>query len=79
GFPDFPLAGLERERAIIDLLSGKPVVAITLNHEGLTEDQVRRYAEEFQGRYGVPCCDPLRDGIDPILRELRRRFPQIPG
>ena len=79
GFPDFPLAGLERERSIIDLLSGKPVVAITLNHEGLTADQVRRYAEEYRGRYGVPCCDPLMDGVDPILRELRRRFPQIPG
>ncbi len=79
GFPDFPVAGIERESAIIDLLCGKPVVAITLNHAGLTPEEVRRHAEAFAKRYGVPCCDPLLDGVESILKELRRRFPRIPG
>jgi len=33
--PEFPLAGVEKEMTLIQLLSGKPVVAIALNHEGL--------------------------------------------
>jgi uncharacterized NAD-dependent epimerase/dehydratase family protein len=79
GFPDFPLAGVEREMELIRLLSGKPVVAITLNHEHLTPVQVRRHAAEYRERYGIPCCDPLLDGVEPILAEIRRRFPRIPG
>jgi len=78
GWPDFPLAGLERERRLIELL-GAPVVAIALNHEGLEREAVRTIAAEYEARHGVPCCDPLVDGVGPILAALRRRFPRIPG
>jgi len=79
GFPGFPLAGIDREKAIIDLVCGAPVVAITLSHEGLTPGEVRRHAESYRATYRVACCDPLLDGVDPVLRELRHRFPRIPG
>ncbi len=77
GFPDFPLAGVEREAAILDLLCGRPMVALALNHEGLTDDEVRRHAGELARRFGVPCCDPLRQPLDPIVQELRLRFPRL--
>ena len=79
GFPGFPLAGVEKEMAIIDLLCGKPVVAIALNHEGLTPDEMRRHAAAYRDRHGIPACDPLVEGVGPILAEIRRRFPRIPG
>ena len=79
GFPDFPLAGIEREMDLVRLLTGKPVLAITLSHEGLAPAEVCRLAAEYRERYGVPCCDPLLDGVTPILARLRIRFPQIPG
>ncbi len=79
GFPDFPLAGPEREMQIIQLLGGRPVVAITLNHEGLTPDEVRGHSAALRARHGIPCCDPLLDGVGPIIEELRRRFPRLPG
>ena len=79
GFSEFPLAGVEKESTVIQLLSGKPVVAITLNHEGLTPDETRAQADALSRRHGVPCCDPLRDGVAPLVEELRRRFPRLPG
>ena len=79
GFPEFPLAGVEKESTLIQLLSGKPVVAITLNHEGLSPDETRAQAAATRDRHGVPCCDPLRDGVGSIISELRRRFPRLPG
>jgi len=79
GFPGFPLAGVEKEMAIIDLLCGKPVVAIALNHEGLKPEEVRRHASAYRDRHGIPACDPLVEGVGPILAETRRRFPRIPG
>lgn len=79
GFPDFPLAGIEKEKDLLEALCGRPVVAIALNREGLTPAQVRARASEYHERFGIPCCEPLGDGVDPILAELRRRFPSIPG
>ena len=79
GFPDFPLAGVDREMTILGLLSPAPVVAITLNHENLDADEVRRHAASLTARLRIPCCDPLRDGVVPVLDGIRRRFPRIPG
>jgi uncharacterized NAD-dependent epimerase/dehydratase family protein len=79
GFPDFPLGGVEKETTLIELLCGKPVVALTLNHEGLSREDLRRHADDYSRRRGIPCCDPLLDGVDSIVAELRRRFPGLPG
>lgn len=78
GFPDYPLAGVEKEKELIELLSGKPVVAVTLNHVGLSVDEVRRLAETYSADLGIPCCDPLLDGIDEVIAVIRDRFPQVP-
>ena len=78
GFPEFPLAGVDREAEVIRLLSGRPVAAITLNHEGLDPDRVRAIAAATRERLGIPCCDPLLDGVEPLVRELRRLFPALP-
>ncbi len=79
GFPDFPLAGPEREMEIIRLVASRPVVAIALNHEGMTPEEVRAHAASLRGRHGIACCDPLLDGVQPIIDELRRRFPRLSG
>jgi uncharacterized NAD-dependent epimerase/dehydratase family protein len=78
GWPDFPLAGVEREKQLIEMLGAK-VIAITLNHEGLDREAAAQIARDYEERFGVPCCDPLRDGVGPILAAVRRRFPRIPG
>ena len=79
GFPDFPLAGPDKEMEIIRLVGGRPVVAITLNHEGMAPEEVRAHALSLRERHGIPCCDPLLDGVKPIIEELRRRFPRQSG
>lgn len=79
GFPDFPLAGIEKEKALIEALSGRPVIAIALNRENLTPEQVRAHAAENRERFGIPCSEPLSGGVGDMLAALRRRFRSIPG
>jgi uncharacterized NAD-dependent epimerase/dehydratase family protein len=79
GWPGFPLAGVARERQIIELLGPARVVAITLNHDGLDREAMRHAASACESETGLPCCDPLVDGVDRVLDALRRRFTRIPA
>jgi uncharacterized NAD-dependent epimerase/dehydratase family protein len=76
GFPGYQLAGLERERAIIELISQRPVVAITINHEGMTPEEIETTVGEYRKRYGVAVADPLVHGVDGIVAALESRFPE---
>jgi uncharacterized NAD-dependent epimerase/dehydratase family protein len=70
GFPGHPLHPLERQIQAIELISGKPVLAITLNHERLDPAGLEQAARDIVARTGKPVCDPLVDGVGPVLDAL---------
>ncbi|HOY61738.1 MAG: hypothetical protein BWY28_02862 [bacterium ADurb.Bin236] len=70
GFPDFPLAGLDREKQIIELLSPGQVAAITINHEGMTREETDAAAAELEAKHGVPACDPIFHGPEKIVNAI---------
>jgi uncharacterized NAD-dependent epimerase/dehydratase family protein len=74
-WPAFPLAGPERERRVIELLGPARVVAITLNPHGLAADEARAAAAGIGASMQLPCCDPLRDGVEKVIEALRRMAP----
>jgi len=76
GFPGYELAGVEREKAIVELLSERPVVAITINHEEMTAGEVDVAAAEYRKRHGIPAADPLLHGVEDIVAALESRFPE---
>jgi len=76
-WPAFPLAGPERERRIIELLGPARVVAVTLNPLGLEPGEARAAAARIGAGMGLPCCDPLRDGVEPVIEALRRLAPRL--
>lgn len=59
GFADQKIPDLERYIRILELLSGKKVIAISLNRENMTDDDVRYEIESLQSRFGMPVYDPL--------------------
>jgi len=76
GFPGYELAGVEREKALIELLSQRPVVAIAINHEEMTPEEIDAAVAEYEERFGVPVADPLVHGVGQILAALESRFPE---
>jgi uncharacterized NAD-dependent epimerase/dehydratase family protein len=76
GFPGFELAGVERERTIIELLSQRPVVAITINHEDMEPEEIAATVGDYERRYGIAVADPLVHGVDKIVDALESRFPE---
>jgi len=62
GFPGHVMHPLETQIEAIELISGRPVVAVTLNHEGLEGDAIDAACAAITAETGLPAFDALRDG-----------------
>ncbi|MCF8062036.1 MAG: DUF1611 domain-containing protein [Deltaproteobacteria bacterium] len=70
GFPGYPIHPLALQIQAVELLSGRPVAAVAVNHEGLDEAGVEAACREIAETTGLPACDVLRQGVDPLLEGL---------
>jgi uncharacterized NAD-dependent epimerase/dehydratase family protein len=71
GFPGYPIHPLETQIQVIELLSGKPVVAISVNHENLDKSKMAEVCQGVSRKIGLPTCDPLLTGAGPLLAALK--------
>jgi uncharacterized NAD-dependent epimerase/dehydratase family protein len=74
GFPDFPLHPLQRQIAAIEMISHKPVVANTINHEGLAPDQIAPACRLISADTSLPTFDVLVEGAEGLAAVLARRL-----
>jgi len=74
GFPGYPLHPIEKQIQAIEFLSGKPVIAITLNHERLSLREAEAAASDLAARTGLPVCDPIVDGPDPLIEVVKKHM-----
>ncbi|MGD8727754.1 MAG: NAD-dependent epimerase/dehydratase family protein, partial [Gemmatimonadales bacterium] len=72
GFPGYPIHPLPRQIEAVELLSGKPVVAIAINHEGLSPEATEQACRTIQRETGLPTSAPLRSGMAPLLDVIQR-------
>jgi uncharacterized NAD-dependent epimerase/dehydratase family protein len=70
GFPGYPIQPLKQQIQAIELLSARPVVAITINHEGLANDQIPLTCNAIQKEVNLPVFDVLRDGNAGVVKIL---------
>jgi len=74
GLPGYPLHSLETQIQAIEMLSGCPVVAITINHEGLEPEAVPSICEEIAAATGLPTADPLLQELDALVDLFKGRI-----
>ena len=70
GFPGYPLHPLDKQIQAIELVSGKPVVAITLSHENLNPDEVQPVCNQIREATRLPTCDVLLHGAGQVIDAL---------
>ena len=73
GVPGYPIQPLSQQIQAIELISGRPVVAITINHENLADDAVDDVCEAVAAETGLPVFDVLRDGASGLADLIRER------
>jgi uncharacterized NAD-dependent epimerase/dehydratase family protein len=71
GFPGYPIHPLDKQIAAIEMISGKPVVAVAVNHEDMNGEQLAAACAEIRQCTGLAACDVLRQGAAPIVEALR--------
>jgi uncharacterized NAD-dependent epimerase/dehydratase family protein len=71
GFPGYPLHPLEKQIRVVELLSEKPVVAITINHEDVIIEKIPEVCEEIEKSTGLPAIDVLVNGASRVVAALK--------
>jgi len=79
GIEGYPLGGLEREVQLLRLLSSAPLVAITINHEGMQREQLEPIVRDYEAAYGCVACDVLWQGAERLVDAVRKTFPDLGG
>jgi uncharacterized NAD-dependent epimerase/dehydratase family protein len=70
GFPGYPIHPLRKQIQAIELVSGKPVIAVTINHEGLSGNDIPRMREAIRQETGLPAADVLIEGAAGVVSTI---------
>jgi uncharacterized NAD-dependent epimerase/dehydratase family protein len=76
-YPDFPMPTLASEIGLLEMFSKSKVVAITLNHEDMSDDEVAAAVIEYECLYELPVTDVLTSGCSKLIQKLFEVFPAL--
>jgi uncharacterized NAD-dependent epimerase/dehydratase family protein len=62
GFPGYPIQPLDHQIRAIEVVSGRPVIAVTVNHEGIDPGGIDEACAAITKATGVPAFDVLAHG-----------------
>ena len=68
---------LASEIELLELFSKSRVVAITLNHEDMSDDEVAAAVIEYECLHELPVTDVLSSGCDKLVQKLFEVFPAL--
>jgi len=70
GFPGYPMHPLDHQIKAIEFISGKKVIAITVNHEGMATEDIQPACQQITEETGLPAFDVLFDGSDGLIQVI---------
>ncbi len=72
GFPGYKLHPLKQQINAIETVSGRKVIAVTVNHEDMTPEEIPDECKKVTEETGLPAYDVLADGPDGLVRSIRK-------
>lgn len=72
GFPGYILHPLDHQIKAIEFISGRKVIAITVNHEGMEPSEIPAACEQITHQTGLPAFDVLHDGPGGLMQTIHR-------
>jgi uncharacterized NAD-dependent epimerase/dehydratase family protein len=79
GFPGYPIHPLPRQIQAVEVISGRPVVAVTVNHEDIPRERIADACAAIERETGLPAVDPLHDGAERLVNILKPLITRRPA
>ncbi len=73
-FPDYQMPTIVSEIELLEVFSKSKVVAITLNHEGMTDKELDSHIVQYEEKHRIPVTDVLTQGCDKLVAQLSRLY-----
>ncbi|MBD3381442.1 MAG: DUF1611 domain-containing protein [candidate division Zixibacteria bacterium] len=78
GFPGYPIQSLDHQVKAIEIISGRKVIAITINHEDLNSQEISAICKLISSQTGLPVYDVLLNGANElanlVIKHSKKRF-----
>ena len=71
GFPGYILHPIKEQINAIETISGKKVIAVTVNHEEMTREEILPACAKITEETGLPAFDVLEYGADELVELLK--------
>ncbi len=75
GFPGYLLHPVDQQIKAIEMLSGKKVIAITVNHEDMTQNEIKAACISLQEITGLSAYDVLAFGAEELVKDIIKLVP----
>lgn len=76
-FPMVKMPTLASEVALIEAFADTNVIGITVNHEGMSADEIGVAIDGIEIELGLPATDPLTRPLDELVEMVLLAFPQL--
>ena len=76
-FPFMKMPSVQSEIDLIEHFSQTKVIAITLNHEGMTNQELEHTILEYERTFHLPVTDVLKTGYNKIIDPIIEFFPSL--
>jgi len=71
GFPGYKMHSLKEQINAIETISGKKVIAVTVNHEDMSTEEILPACRKITKETGLPAFDVLENGAEELVKILK--------
>ena len=75
--PEISIKTLQAEIDLIEESTGPYVMAVTINGEGMSQEEIGDVIEEYEERFQIPVTDVLTHGCQKIVDQIFELFPDL--
>ena len=76
-FDNLQMPTLSSEIELIEQFSQSKVIAVTLNHEDMNENEIRDTIKIYEHKYNLPTTDALNYGCNKLVKSILKTFPEL--
>ena len=71
------MPAVESEVELIEVFSKAKVIAITINHEDMSDEELESTICEYEYKHELPTTDVLKHGCGKLIKKLFEVFPEL--